>query len=669
MKLVVRKLEQLFTGGEAVVGDLCVMQQQDISNLAAAEEHEAKVLAGEQIDCEGAREASLMSPPHNINNNNGNRYSTDSESRESPSGGEEPEEQRPTRPIDLDPQREQVAEINIEYLTHMTESSTKGLAEGSGWVYLNLIINLAQLHTINVTPPFIKKAIAAASNRLELSSDGNMVRWRVGGLDAPNSWNSGSVSGTGGSGSCEQSPQTSSGRKTVDQFESVNGSGSMPANHGTTKAHGGAEHGFHYKPIFARSQSFEDDSSSCDTTTDTDPDRAKRSSSGESRGTNIKDQGPIIFYKGGGFCTDLSSQPLREEDEAMGNYSQPIRYVRASSRPLGSTSHNPPPPSTKYESPLFRQGTAFSDADVMQIDRDDPGVLDFSPQFTAISPDSHAPPFEFEASGIGGVQPADNFAINCQTRHYLLSDNHGRLPVSRSRALKPSLQKKLLHRIPKAAIEVFYDQDENMTGLSAASSESTGFKKQRGRRLLHHEVLSAKTLKLPPSSLPPASYIFASLSEDSSSYCETDDDAPRSSGSEDYFFHQTAISSSEDSDIMAANFTRRSPSSVATAGDGSRASSVFMGEDGDENEDEEDEDEEEEEEETEDSGEGADLFEDPLSMDESSSTGSSSRVLPPPPLAAIRPSLKRSRGSVISASSIPARKNARVGAGSGSDES
>jgi len=283
----------------------------------------------------------------------------------------------------------------------------------------------------------------------------------------------------------------------------------------------------------------------------------------------------------------------------------------------------------------------------MEIDSDDPSVIDFSPQFTATSPTMNpAVPIEFEASGVGGVLPADNFAINCQMRHYLLPDNHGHLPVSRSRALKSKLHKRILHRIPKASIDAFYDNG-NTTDSSAgssSSSETSGAPSCRSKRPLRHELLSANTLRLPPSSLPPASYIFTSTSEDSSSNGETDsDDAPRSSGSEGYFFQQSLDAyrtSSTEENEPATTGLERSPSSAATAGDGSRESSIFS----DHNDDEQ-------------------TYDGPLSMDsEQSSDSADVNVrLHPDDADVDRPNLKRSRGSVISsASNHQARKAVRM---------
>jgi hypothetical protein len=664
MKLVVQRLEQLFTGGVEGAGAVdrrISQQQQNVSDLAKAEDNEARLLAGGQIDAEGTREASLMSPPSNP--------SIDSDSKESLLTIDEPE-QRPTRPIDLDPSREQVAEDNIEYLTHMTESSSKGPGIGTGWMYLNLIINLAQLHNINVTPPFVKKAIAAVSSKLELSPDGKMVRWR--GYDSPG-YDSIMASSTGDEGSSEQSPK--SGAK-ADNSGLRPGSGSSGAGLKPVQSDG-SDQQFHYKPMFARSQSFDDDSSSFATSSDTDPDAPRRSNSGVSGGSSgRRDTGPIIFYKGGGFCTDLSSQPLREDEEW--SLQAQYAYVRATTRPLGSTSRNPPSPSTKNDSPLFKDGSAIpQEDDVMEIDPDDASIIEFSPKFTATSPTNNPPaPIEFEASGIGGVLPADNFAINCQTKHYLLPDHHGRLPVSRSRALKTRLHKRILHRIPKASIDAFHELGTDSSASESSSGDSTSAENKSAqpvyrpsvKRPLRHELYSASTQQLPPSKLPPASYIFESPSEESSSSNgETDDDAPRSSGSEGYFFHQATLdsyiyrtSSGEENEVAPGIF-ERSPSSAATAGDGSRGSSVFS-----------DQEAEAEAADVED-----DTFENPLSMDsEQSSSVGSTEQRRQDQLDVERPNLKRSRGSVISsASNHQTRKSARMMSSSlpnsstGSDES
>src|SRR6478736_10420702 len=52
-----------------------------------------------------------------------------------------------------------------------------------GWVSLNLLYNLAQLHLINVTPDFVRSAVLEISTKFQLSTDGHKIRWRGGSKD------------------------------------------------------------------------------------------------------------------------------------------------------------------------------------------------------------------------------------------------------------------------------------------------------------------------------------------------------------------------------------------------------------------------------------------------------------------------------------------------------
>lgn len=563
MKLVVGKLEQLFTGTEAGISDRNQLHQQDISALAAAED-DAKELEGGHVESEGSRGASLMAYAGN------NQVYDYSDTKESTTPNDDAEKQRPTRPMDLDPQREQVAEENIEYLTHMTGSSLVSPGTNSGWVYLNLIINLAQLHTINVTPPFIKKAIAAVSNRLELSPDGKMVRWRAGGESPP--YNDGNgTSGSGGEGVGMQSSDDGSasgqraemgGRKPGDHqiLQSASGSGRASDEESGSR--------FHYQPLLARSQSFEDDSSSC---LSSDSDSTKRSSSGEP-GSRRMDSGPIIYYRGAAFCTDLSSQPFKEEEEEHFNES-PTRYIGAIDRPLGSALSVPESPNSKEHSPLYQAGAIPVSDDSMSVG-DEGSPFEFSPQFTGES-SQPAPPaalIEFEASGIGGILPADNFAIDCRVKHYILPDSQARLPALKSRTLR----NKIFHRIPKSSIEAFYNQNMSELTHETEPKISSQPEESNWEKLLTPELLSAYVLRLPPSALPPASYIFTSPSEGSesgsaSSSSQTDHEDRLYCPLDGYFFQKRRP-------IGSVQDVETSVSSVAAAGgDSTTSSSVFEG--------------------------------------------------------------------------------------------
>jgi RNA:NAD 2'-phosphotransferase (TPT1/KptA family) len=52
--------------------------------------------------------------------------------------------------------------------------------DAEGWVYLNLLCNMVQLQTANVTPDFICKAVLGMSARFQLSPDGRKIRWHGG---------------------------------------------------------------------------------------------------------------------------------------------------------------------------------------------------------------------------------------------------------------------------------------------------------------------------------------------------------------------------------------------------------------------------------------------------------------------------------------------------------
>ncbi|BGP08637.1 hypothetical protein JCM10049v2_004484 [Rhodotorula toruloides] len=60
-----------------------------------------------------------------------------------------------------------------------------------GYVYLNLAFTMAQLHRFSVTVGFVQRAVRQFSARLELSQDGNRIRWRGSGNG------SGRAAGTG----------------------------------------------------------------------------------------------------------------------------------------------------------------------------------------------------------------------------------------------------------------------------------------------------------------------------------------------------------------------------------------------------------------------------------------------------------------------------------------
>ena len=197
MVLVVKRLEQLFTGRRAVLGEHHQpVQQQEISNSAAWSDRLEDIKQNRARVFEGSREAYIY--PHdtkvNLDNNTtsplisspnkrSNSSSEFGEKRDVVVGRTHSPDQRPTRPLDLDIDRSMMASENIGYLQHLGVADAhlnRGENDAGSWIYLNLLINMAQLHTFNVTPSFVRRAIEKLSTKFELSKDGHSVRWEGG---------------------------------------------------------------------------------------------------------------------------------------------------------------------------------------------------------------------------------------------------------------------------------------------------------------------------------------------------------------------------------------------------------------------------------------------------------------------------------------------------------
>ncbi|CAK7272520.1 hypothetical protein SEPCBS57363_005172 [Sporothrix epigloea] len=175
-------------------------------------------------------------------------------------------DQRPTRLLDLDPDRVQVPADNMEYIRHLglipPEIGPKSTAkmidvspDADGWVYLNLLSNLAQLHILNAAPDFIRQAVVEKSTKFQLSPDGQKIRWR-GGTDGTKFSSDGS---TGNRSQHSQSTDADDGSDDIGQRKRLrtSGNGSASALSSVKKysklglPDSAASFSFHYKPLFA----------------------------------------------------------------------------------------------------------------------------------------------------------------------------------------------------------------------------------------------------------------------------------------------------------------------------------------------------------------------------------------------------------------------------------
>lgn len=564
-KLIVRRLEQIFTGKVKGIVNLHSqhVQQQEVSNSAALANRPTKSFMPE-----GLREANILPRLTEVDQAGQSRFdlSRPTVSPELSGSGESPDakstpSQRPTRPLDLDPDREQNPTDNVEYIRHLglstpqliTEDSSDAEPGAEGWVYLNLLINMAQLHIMNVTPDVVRSAISEISTRFQLSSDGQRIRWRGGSAGTRLSSDSDSPRDERNQEYHESVDDRSNRKRRKTEVYTGRSTGhfaSIPvdANKETTvHANVQSNDAFYYKPLFHHKTPSEEDMMTLD-----DRPTSLGSSRADDSGPNIwghksstgslrarrQDEGPIVFYSGAPFCTDLSCDRTNimtpvtatcvdkdgfsnDTDNALGcNPQRPItsfgRTPSGSLLPL-----RPFKASTKgmEMSPASQELITCESRSVQQDESDLPWASDSS-----ISPLSPVL-IGLSASGIGGTQPADHFAMTVQTRRTKLDKQQRKTPCSPVPGIK---SRKIGHSISKAALDLFRETknkqvaDDITERLASMSAFFNGEIKVSEQFPIKSEMISTRLLRLQPSELPePINYYGSTSSSDDGS--EADD--------------------------------------------------------------------------------------------------------------------------------------------------
>ncbi|KAJ6264690.1 hypothetical protein Dda_0839 [Drechslerella dactyloides] len=529
MKLVVRRLEQLFTGSDALQSELEKAKVQQRVAVAAAQEKVGAVAAADELaesgDEDDRREASMMSHQQDDDFSKGqnqeHRHSLDTS------------HQRPTRPMDLDPFRAQVAAENVEYLEQMSHSSSLKrhehavAGEVTDWVYLNLINNMAQIHTLNVSLHFIKKAIRSMSDKLELSSDGDKVRWR-GGLtgtrlssdgDTSSSMMENSSSGGGSSPGEVPTSSKSRGNPTPTDGKSVGAKAistrdvksRLSLMSSPTGAYSMNEN-FRYRPLMFHSPAMQKTNSADSSDQGSSDGESEAGTTGSGgpppileSGSNIEMgdigkfaplDGPVIYFGGAPFCTDLSAQVVFRE----GGHSSPraegtSMYKRLVEEPVGA----PAGESCEEEElrELSKMDWASSDVGMSISDGSDEHLPDLTltPTSSEAVPTVVPPPLPFEASGLAGVRPDDNFVVYVKTEQ--------------SPTLAAAKPRRIFHSL------------DLLNGIHAQRQQ------QAAKPCYDNEVIDAIQVNLPPSKMPDPSFAF-SLSEGSSDPFLSNSDEPRS---------------------------------------------------------------------------------------------------------------------------------------------
>lgn len=499
-KMIVRRLEQIFAGkGAAASGHQQSFQQEEVSQMAARAERTAIEARGQRAGTEGVREACIMDEetedplnPASLKRvtNATNHYSEEKHVSETDfAAGKTPLEQRPTRPLDLDPHRAQVPDDNIRYIRHLGFSpnidSERSPEDDHGWIYLNLLINMAQLHTMHVTVEFVRKSIAELSDKFEVSADGRKVRWRRGAAGTTLTSSNDDSSSVGVETPSGQSPRKRIKLHRGDSNFSKRSTGSRGKSAQRTQP----ENKFVYTPLFFHREDSDDESV---TSSEAEDDQsvfpqhlgnnssAMTSSGGlaqPARRNKKRDDGPIIFYNNARFCTDLSG-----DHNINGNYNAPT-YKSINTVPIGEL--QPPTEQVPEKRGPLEQAADLPEPKPLEGgSTPDSQRLAFPPpspmQSRTTKELEEARPIELEVSGIGGVCPADNFAIQVSSRHARVDQDEAPAP--------PRKQKPRTY--PSKIAAILQGSDPNRRTRSAVHK--------------HMQVVTSDTRVLPPSELPPA---------------------------------------------------------------------------------------------------------------------------------------------------------------------
>ncbi|KAI0973746.1 frequency clock protein [Xylaria arbuscula] len=467
----------------------------------------------------------------------------------SPQDNMEPSEQRPTHPRDLDPDRRQVPADNMDYIRHLgivapeSEpyfSSRDVSPDAEGWVYLNLLGNLAQLHILNVTPDFIRSAVSEKSTKFQLSPDGRKVRWRGGDEGTRFTSDGGSKSQT------DRSGDDSDGSNENGQRKKQKGS---KFNLGTQNSNSSQD--FHYKPLFLHQPTslpegqtfFETDiSSNMPSEDSTGAMHSKWDQSGISPGQSQRKRrrdGAIIYYSGAPFCTDLSgdygevspdtydmTSSDDQQDQAMQDSVQLHLVHRpcVNRSPSGSSIQMKPLSDLTLCSP-FTDPKSIEDAESPFSETDSGIEADFpwsdSTQQSRLT--------NLEASGLGGVCPDDHFVVVVSTRRPKTAIPHGDGTdgdddddddTGSDDNTSIAAQSRFVDRRSHDTAASRGTADSITSKVAKMSTRSPLVRSSSSQNIwaVRIEYVNGKVRRLPPVPLPPPAFYFPSGDSESDDY-------------------------------------------------------------------------------------------------------------------------------------------------------
>ncbi|KAI0018885.1 frequency clock protein [Xylariomycetidae sp. FL0641] len=472
----------------------------------------------------------------------------------SPQRATTPPEQRPTRPRDLDPDRKQVPADNMDYMRHLGMVAPEGRQrysakdvspDADGWVYLNLLCNMAQLHIFNVTPDFIRSAVSEKSTKFQLSPDGRKIRWRGG-----NEGTRFSSDNSSGSSSQRQSSDDTDGSNDQDQRKrqktGTDVTGQRTSKFGLGVQDSNSTESFHYKPLFVHQQTAssseepslgEVTSSSYGPPEESNPGRTSRwGQSGVSMGGMPQSQrkrrrdGAIIYYSGAPFCTDLSGDYGEVSPDAydMTSYGDqdPVSLDITEPPQLSRTTSGSSIPFKPLSGPESHNSIKDLDADrLTPAENEDDIEADF-PWADDVDQECHL--VNLEASGLGGVSPDDHFVMVVTTGRPKRASSDG---DSSDDGNSPSDRPRALVRLSHDTVESRGSTDTiagKLASMTTASPIPLCAPSNKGR-VVEIEYRQGKMRRLPPVPLPPPAFYFPSCDSELDSDDESTDDLELSS--------------------------------------------------------------------------------------------------------------------------------------------
>ncbi|KAH7205486.1 frequency clock protein [Fusarium redolens] len=551
--LVVRRLEQLFTGRSngADISKIPLMRpggsfimarvvaDAQVADPSSAHEpptrvtepiREARILPLEQRSrtwgnkCHSSDRGSASDPNNDNMETGGNDKGLVSGTKPFPPLPLLPK-QRPTRPCDLDPNRAQIPSENMNYIRHLDlllpellpgqQSIQDVHLDAEGWVSLNLLYNLAQLHLINVTPDFVRSAVSGISTRFQLSPDGHKIRWRGGfkdtkfsshssGYDSQESPSFDDIQGLEKKRKCEKTSPFIS-----NESQSCGSSKDMPAFDPQLCAR---VESFRYKPLFAQQDSSDGHTSRgvsvgspivVDDENPGESDLGLKYSAG-SVGKWQRHEGAITYYSGAPFCIDLTGDPeapspttrtpssaqTRKDSQQPSEFARPLtdrcQDLRRQTPAMGEDNN-------EVQDLINDDSEQSSDIELDLIWNDDQQYMGQQP---------------LEPCGLGGVLPDDHFMVVVDTKR----PKQDILPWSsepQSGRSNESIEG-IIHR--RAAILTSCPAPGGSEAKTIEESPSIGI-----------EYLSWRIERLIPVPLPSPARFFPPFSTDNSTSGEDDD--------------------------------------------------------------------------------------------------------------------------------------------------